>query len=50
MEGAFEGECSITFERGPLALLATRLSDPDMNTVSACALQWAIGDVLPYES
>ena len=37
MDGAFEGECSITFERGPLALLATRLANPEMNTVSACA-------------
>ena len=38
MHGASEGECSITFERGPLALLATRLADPEMNTVSTCVL------------
>ena len=32
-EGAFLGECSVTYEDGvPLALLATELSDPDLNT------------------
>ena len=49
MDGAFEGECSITFERGPLALLATRLADPEMNTVSACTLTSTDSDLSQVE-